>query len=114
MRQEFTKRVKLDAWERCGGRCEGNCGGAKLYPGKYEFHHDTECTFGGQATADNCLVLCIACHSAITRKRASVIAKSNRVRERHLGIKRVSGRPLPGTKASGWRRKLNGTWERRQ
>lgn len=110
MRQEFTKRTKLDAFERAGGRCQ-SCS-ARLFVGKYEFHHDRECTFGGEATADNCRVLCVACHSAITRQRAAVIAKSNRVRERHLGIKRASSRPLPGSKASGIRKRMNGAVER--
>lgn len=33
---------------------------------------------------------------------------------RHAGIKlRPRGRPLPGTVASGWRRRMDGRWERR-
>ena len=110
MRQEFTKRTKLDAFERSGGRCEA-CR-ARLFPGNIEYHHSTECTFGGAGELGNCSVLCRACHAAITRKRAAVIAKSNRVRERHLGIKRASSRPLPGSKASGIRRRMNGQVER--
>jgi 5-methylcytosine-specific restriction enzyme A len=97
-RREFSKRTKLDAFARSGGRCQGCM--ARLYPGKYEFHHQTECTFGGKASLENAVVLCVACHAAITRKRAAVIAKSNRVREKHLGIRR------PG-KFRGWR-KFNG------
>ena len=110
MRSEFTKRTKLDAFERARGKCQG-CG-ARLYPGKYQFHHGKECTFGGEASLENAVVLCVACHAAITRKRAAVIAKSNRVRERHLGIKRASSRPLPGSKASGIRKRMNGQVER--
>lgn len=85
-RREFTKAVKLAAWKRCGGNCE-KCT-AKLYPGKIEYHHAKEDTFGGEPTLENCAVLCVGCHSAITGERAKVIAKSSRVRAKHLGIKR--------------------------
>jgi hypothetical protein len=30
-----------------------------------------------------------------------------------LGLKKTKGRPLPGTRASGWRHRMNGRWERR-
>jgi 5-methylcytosine-specific restriction protein A len=85
-RREFTKAVKLDAWKRAAGQCE-KCT-AKLFPGNVEYHHDKECTYGGAATIENCVVLCRACHSTITGKRAKDIAKSNRVRNRNIGIKK--------------------------
>jgi 5-methylcytosine-specific restriction enzyme A len=111
MRAEFTKATKLDAWTRANGHCE-QCT-AKLFPGNIEYHHDKECAYGGTNSVDNCILLCRACHGSITRRRMTDIAKSNRVRAAHLGIKRGSGRPLPGSKASGWKRKMSGTWERR-
>lgn len=86
MRQEFSKATKLLAFHNCRGRCQ-QCD-AKLSTGNVEFHHDVECTMGGSAEIGNCVVLCRTCHSAITRQRATIIAKSNRVRANHLGIKR--------------------------
>jgi len=85
-RAEFSKATKLDAWRISRGHCM-KCT-AKLFSGNIEYHHDKECTFGGGATLDNCIVLCRTCHSSITKERAAVIAKSNRVRNRHLGIKK--------------------------
>lgn len=38
MRQEFSKHVRIAAWERCGGNCE--CCGQKIV-GTPEFHHHT-------------------------------------------------------------------------
>lgn len=84
-RAEFSKATKLAAWQACGGHCQ-TCT-AKLFTGNIEYHHDQECTFGGKADLQNCVVLCRACHSEITRRQAKVIAKSNRVRARHLGIR---------------------------
>jgi hypothetical protein len=48
-----------------------------------------------------------------TKQEARVRAKTYRQRARHLGIKRRKGRPMPGTIASGWRKKFDGTVERR-
>lgn len=86
MRQEFTKRTKLLAFQRSNGHCFG-CG-VRLSTGNIEYHHDKECAFGGGIGLDNCIVLCKSCHAGITRKQAKVIAKSNRVRAKHLGIAR--------------------------
>lgn len=108
-RAEFSKSVKLQAWQRSNGQCE-QCT-ARLYPGKTEYHHGKECTFGGEAALENCVVLCGACHSEITRERAGVIAKSTRIRNRHIGIKRPSR--FPGSKDSGLKKKLNGEVVRR-
>lgn len=109
--RSFPKKVKVAAWKRANGQCEG-CHG-KLYPGKFEYHHDKEFTFGGESALENCVVLCVACHDKITYSRAKDVAKSNAVRNKHAGIKKTQARPLMGTKASGWKRKMDGTWVRR-
>lgn len=111
MRAEFSKATKLAAFQRSNGFCE-QCD-AKLFPGNIEYHHDKECAFEGTSDLDNCFCLCRACHSMITKKRAAVIAKSNRIRNAHLGIKPRQSRPMPGSKASGIRKRMDGTVERR-
>jgi len=95
MRHEFSKATKLAAWEHAQGRCE-QCT-AELFSGNVEYHHAKECTYGGNADLGNCICLCRGCHRLHTGERASVIAKSNRVRNRHIGIKRPVG-------FRGWRR----------
>ena len=106
MRQEFPKKVRLARWQHCKGFCEScTC---MLFLGKYHYHHEHEDTFGGEPSFENCRVLCVACHDRITRRRAAVIAKSSRVRNKHLGISRKSRNPLPGGRASKWKRKVSG------
>lgn len=105
-RQEFSKKTKLQAFERSGGKCE-KCT-AKLGPGNTEFHHETECTMGGDNGLRNCVVLCRGCHRAITSGRQRVIAKSNRQRDKHLGIKSPKGRSFPYGKTSRYKKKLDG------
>ncbi len=110
-RKEFTNATRLKAYLRAGGYCQW-CS-AKLGVGKHEFHHDKECTFGGDSNLSNCIVLCISCHREVTGKQAAVVAKSNRQRNKDLGIKAKGGRPMPGTKASGLRKRMDGTVEKR-
>jgi len=43
----------------------------------------------------------------------SLAARSKRIKRRHLGIKRRKGPPIPGSKDSPWKRKLDGTLVRR-
>jgi 5-methylcytosine-specific restriction protein A len=100
-RREFTKRIKLERWQHADGKCE-DCGG-RLSPGHVHFDHHVPDALGGEPTFDNCRVLCTNCHGAKTGMRdIPAIAKSNRVRNRHLGIARKP------TKFRGWR-KMDGT-----
>lgn len=52
------------------------------------------------------------CHKTKTATDASEIAKGKRMRDRNLGIKR-SARPMPGSRASGLRKRMDGSVERR-
>ena len=105
-RREFPKAVRLAAWERCKGHCEGCT--AKLFPGRFEFDHDIPDWLGGEPTLENCVVLCDPCHRS---KTATVdiprIAKAKRVRDAHLGIRKAK-RPMPGSRQSKWKRKISG------
>ena len=95
-RQEFTTKVKLQAWERANGRCE-KCT-AKLFPGNIAFDHIVPCAFGGEPVLLNCSVLCRSCHDGKTyRKDLKDIAKGKRIRRKHIGVR---GR----TSFHGWRR----------
>jgi len=113
MRQEFTPRTKLDAWKRSNGHCE-NCGIKIIAGNGPEYDHIVAAALGGAADLDNCAVLCRNCHGAKTAQHdIPKIAKSNRVIKRNAGIKRRKGKPMPGSKASGWRKRMDGTVERR-
>lgn len=54
----------------------------------------------------------VACANEKTKKDQKDIAKVYRIRANHLGVKK-RGRPIPGSKASGWKRKFDGTVVRR-
>lgn len=48
-----------------------------------------------------------------TRIDNSGAAKDKRVFAKHIGARAPKGRPLPGSRASGWKRKMDGTLVRR-
>lgn len=115
-RKEFPKSVKIAAWARCEGRCE-ECG-TKLWPGKFAYDHDLADGLGGKPTLENCRVLCSgspgSCHSTKTGKSdVPRMAKADRQKAASLGAKTQRGRPMAGTKASGLRKRMDGTVERR-
>ena len=111
MRAEFSKRTKVIVWNRASGNCE-RCT-AKLYPGKFHYHHVLEACFGGGDDVEGCQLLCVACHGEITADRAPVIAKSNRVRAKHIGAATKSRRSFPTNKNGKFRKKISGAVERR-
>lgn len=109
-RRNFTRQVKLAAWERCGGICEG-CRQKILDVAQYD--HLIADALDGEPTLANCQVLCAGCHRRKTSKiDVPAIAKGKRLEAKRSGLKR-KGRPLPGTKASGWKHKLTGEWLKR-
>lgn len=111
-RAEFTRSVRVAAFTRSNGQCE-SCT-AKLFPGNIEYDHDVPDTFGGEATLENCRVLCRACHRVKTSKLDQPrIAKSNRQRDKASGAKTATSNPIPGSKRSGLRKRMDGTVERR-
>jgi len=112
MRREFSTKVRVAAFQRCDGRCE-KCG-ARLMPGKFAYDHILPDWLGGEPTLENAQVLCDPCHSEKTHGQDRPrINKTQRQHARHIEAKAPSRNPLPGSKASGWKRKMNGEWVRR-
>ena len=78
-----------------------------------EYHHKKEAYLGGDNSLENCLVITKKCHRIITDERRREIDKTRRISEKNAGVRKRKGRPMPGTRASGWRKKMDGTAERR-
>lgn len=112
MRREFPKSVKLAAWDRANGHCE-ECG-VKIRAGLGpHYDHVIPDAVGGEPVLENCAVLCRTCHGVKTaRADIPAIAKTKRVRDKSLGVRDKRSRPMPGTRASGMRKRMDGTVER--
>ena len=92
-RAEFTKRTKLQAWERCKGICECGCG-RKIELAEYD-HYPVPAAFGGSNDVDNCRVLSRKCHRKITSEvDVPNISKAVRIVEKRAGVRRTK-RPIP-------------------
>jgi hypothetical protein len=91
-------------------------------PEYWEAEHDIARGLGGSDHPPNVKPCCdretIGClsgpgHKGKTAEDAGKIAKSVRIRETRVGIKR-SSKPMPGSKRSKWKKKYNkntGRWE---
>lgn len=111
-RREFPKSVRLAAFARANGHCE-DCT-AKIGVGNVEYDHRIPDALGGEPTLENCVVLCRACHKRkSTTQDVPRIAKAKRQHEKHIGARPRPKRPIPGSKASGWKKPLNGPAVRR-
>lgn len=106
MRTEFTRKVKALAFQRANGECE-ICT-ARLMPGKFRYDHRLPDALGGEPTLENCVVQCIACDKPKTADDVRRIRKADRQRAAHIGAK-VSARPMPGSRRSGWKKKIDGS-----
>lgn len=87
MRQEFTAKIKVAAYERSKGRCE-RCT-AFLVAGRLRYNHRIPDALGGEPTLENCEVLCLGCDSEQTYKTdIPAIAKSKRIRKHRAGVRK--------------------------
>ena len=103
---EFSKKTKLEAWQRSGGRCE--CCGIKIMPGNGpEYDHKIEVALGGDNSLDNCQVLAARCHKFKSTKRQTTIAKVKRIVEKAAGA-RKSSRPMPCGRNSPHKKTFSG------
>jgi 5-methylcytosine-specific restriction endonuclease McrA len=109
MRREFPAKVKLAAWDRCQRDGKPHCEGCGLrIVGVPEYDHIKPDGLGGEPTLENCAVLCGKCHRIKTHEEdRPVMAKADRQMKAHAGVKRTS-RPMPGSRASRWKRTLDG------
>lgn len=124
-RMEIPKSVKLLVWKRAGGetqrgvRCEG-CG---LMLGKKLFHYDHDKPEWLQTaskaereriTPKEVKLLGVeCCHAPKTAREAGERAKDYAVIEKNARIRKPKGRPMPGTKASGLKKHMDGSVSRR-
>lgn len=85
-RVEFSKKVRAEAFLRCGGNCE-SCG-MKLKQGEAEYDHRIAFFLSRDSSLENCQVLCRPCHRGVGAKTADdqrIISKVKRVKAKHEG-----------------------------
>ena len=109
--QDFSEAVRQAALRRAAGRCQGKDCKAAVYP--LAVDHIKEVWENGTNTLDNAQALCRSCHRVKTREATRRRAKADRQRKALPGHRKPSSRPLPGSKASPWKKTFTRGWVRR-
>lgn len=108
-------RVRLRVFERYGGRCY-LCT-RKLGPGdRWDCDHVVALAiWTGEPHGNresNLAPACTVCHREKTAQDVAEKAYTARVKGKHLGVRKPK-RPMPGSRGSGWKKRIDGTVERR-
>lgn len=111
-RKPLSRLARARIFDANGGRCH-ICARKILVGERWDVDHEKPLAFGGEDAEHNMRPICIGCHQLKTAIEHRNWAKADRVRLRHYGIRREpKGRPMPGTRASGIRKRMSGQIER--
>jgi 5-methylcytosine-specific restriction enzyme A len=113
-RKRWSQRQLLAILDQSSGSCHW-CG-VKIRGGEpWTPDHVKRLADGGADDLSNLRAIHRRCHDAKTAKEASRAAKADTIAAKHWGIKPTAARhPFPGSKASGWKKRMDGTVERRR
>ena len=99
-------RVRDRVFIRDGGVC--HLSGRKIRPGEaWELEHIIALCNGGENRESNLAPALVLPHRQKTKEDRRMKAKDDRVRKRHLGIKKPSR--FPGSRNSKFKKRLDGT-----
>ncbi len=106
----IPNRVRLRIFERYDGVCY--LSGVKIQPGdKWELEHIVALCNGGENREGNLAPALIAPHKAKTKLDLATKSKNDRVRKKHIGIRKPSR--FPAARNSIWKKKMDGSVVRR-
>ena len=113
-RVRITAKGRADIFLSRGGTC--HLCNMKVTPGEeWDVSHDIPLETGGKDDATNWFVAHRKCHRVHTSNvDMPLIAKVKRVHQNHIGAKLKSRNPLPGSKGSKWKKRMDGTVVRRE
>ena len=101
-------RVRVRVFDRCGGIC--HLSGRKISAGEHwQLDHVVALINGGEHREFNLVPVLVKPHREKTKQDVALKSKIYRKKAAHLGINRKKGKPFPGSKSSGWKRKMDGT-----
>lgn len=110
-RRRWSTRARAEVFAAHGGACHV-CNGKITVGEAWDIEHIIPLAQGGADDATNVAPAHVKCHRAKTAKDAGDTAKAKRREAKHKGFYRPRA-AMPGSKASGWRKRVDGTVERR-
>jgi 5-methylcytosine-specific restriction endonuclease McrA len=113
-RQFFSTSVRLNLFLKRKGACSICL--QKIDAGKaWDIDHTIPLALGGTNETKNLQILCKPCHRSKTSNAdIPAIAKTKRIKAHHLGARSPPLRPIPGSRRSLWKRKMDGSVVRRR
>lgn len=106
-RKKLSKKQRLECFVKHEGRCY-LCG-IDIRPGEtWEVEHILPVGLGGDNGVDNLRPAHTKCHKPKTKEDVGKMRKADRLKAKHFGAKQKTG-SIPGSKKSGWKRKMDGT-----
>lgn len=105
-------RVKVRIFIRYNGECQCGCGTRISVGDKWDCEDEIAIINGGERREKNLRPFLTAHHPQKTARDVAIKSKTYRMAKKHLGIKK-SSRPMVGSKASPWKRKMDGSIIRR-
>lgn len=109
-RRRLSPTRRLKVFEDANGRC--HICGQKIFGKAWEVEHVIPIALGGADDESNMRPAHEDCHAGKTKADNARWSKAKRTRAKHVGAYR-SAHPMPGSKASGWRKPFNRPAERR-
>ena len=110
MRRTISTRERVAIFQRWNGECH-ICGGRITVGEGWDVEHLIPLAQGGDDGGDNLQPAHRKCHAAKSKQDATNTARAKRREAIYLGAK-TTARPLPGSRASGIRIRMNGKVER--
>lgn len=110
---KIPPRVLLRVFLRFDGRCQCGCNRKIVSGERWQGDHKIALINGGAHRENNLQPILIEHHKTKTAQDVAEKSKTYSVRKRHYGIKTRTSRPLPGSRASEWKKKVSGEWVRR-
>jgi 5-methylcytosine-specific restriction protein A len=111
-RRSLSTTARLRIFENRGGVC--HLCEQKIQVGeKWEVEHRIPLAMGGADDETNMFPAHRKCHAVKSKADAGKLAKVTRIRAKHRGAWKRTGRPVDGSVRSGWKIKMDRTVERR-
>lgn len=110
MRRSVSTRERTALFQRWNGECH-ICGGRIGVGEAWDVEHVIPLAQGGEDGGDNLRPAHRKCHSSKTKDDAANTARAKRREAAHIGAK-TTARPMPGSRASGIRIRMNRKVER--